>query len=486
MSSILDGGEIRTQLERLARANGAFTAAYPGDPTDRQPVHTVYGGGHLFRHDVAAQLGSGALQAMSEWAPDWVTFARALGMPGADRLPTLPGERAALERQLDQSGDAATAHANWWLAREVHARVTAKLEREPVEDFRADFEDGYGQRPDAEEDGDVVRAAEEMALGLERGTLPPFIGIRIKPFTEELRVRSMRTLELFLATLLPRTGGRLPSNFVVTLPKVTIPEQVETLIVLFERLESVHGLPAGALRMEFMVETPTSVIAPDGSVPLRRFVAAARGRCRGAHFGVYDYTASVQRHGAPPGPGASRVRHGAPAHAGGARRQRRDLVGWCDHRDARPPAPRGGGRHAHPRPDRGEPPLGARRLEAALRRRPTCPARGLLPGLGPAPRAAADPLRGGHRVLPRGPREAAERLRRFVDAAAQATLLGQVFDDAATGQGLLNYFLRGLSCGALTEAEALATGLTLDELRGRSFVNILNARRGIVPPQLPR
>ncbi|MEY2537713.1 MAG: hypothetical protein QOG67_1453, partial [Verrucomicrobiota bacterium] len=52
-----------------------------------------------------------------------------------------------------------------------------------------------------------------------------------------------------------------------------------------------------------------------------------------------------------------------------------------------------------------------------------------------------------------------------------------VFDDAATGQGLLNFFLRGLACGAITEAEALATGLTFDELRSRSFLKILQGRR---------
>ena len=72
--------------------------------------------------------------------------------------------------------------------------------------------------------------------------------------------------------------------------------------------------------------------------------------------------------------------------------------------------------------------------------------------------------------------EAAARLESFVEKAAQATLLGNIFDDAATGQGLLNFFLRGINCGALTEDEALATGLTLEELRGRSFVKILNPR----------
>jgi len=73
---------------------------------------------------------------------------------------------------------------------------------------------------------------------------------------------------------------------------------------------------------------------------------------------------------------------------------------------------------------------------------------------------------------------AGARLHNFVEKAAQATLVGDVFDDAATGQGLLNYFLRGINCGALTEREALEmTGLSLGELRGRSFLKILNGRR---------
>ena len=64
-----------------------------------------------------------------------------------------------------------------------------------------------------------------------------------------------------------------------------------------------------------------------------------------------------------------------------------------------------------------------------------------------------------------------------MEKAAQATLLGDIFDDAATGQGLLNYFLRGINCRALTENEALATGLTIEEIRSRSFVRILAMRR---------
>ena len=71
---------------------------------------------------------------------------------------------------------------------------------------------------------------------------------------------------------------------------------------------------------------------------------------------------------------------------------------------------------------------------------------------------------------------ASERLRNFIAMAAQATLVGSVFDDAATGQGLLNYFLRALRCGAIEESAIPGlTGLTLEQLRTESFAAILKA-----------
>ena len=76
-----------------------------------------------------------------------------------------------------------------------------------------------------------------------------------------------------------------------------------------------------------------------------------------------------------------------------------------------------------------------------------------------------------------GLESASNRLKTFVEKAALASLFGDVFDDAATGQGLLNFFLRGIACGAITEAEALATGLSLEEIRSRSFLKILQNRR---------
>jgi hypothetical protein len=74
--------------------------------------------------------------------------------------------------------------------------------------------------------------------------------------------------------------------------------------------------------------------------------------------------------------------------------------------------------------------------------------------------------------------QAGERLSSFVESAAKATLVGEVFDDAATGQGLLNFFLRAINCGAISTDDATdRTGLTIDELNTRSFIRILEGRK---------
>jgi citrate lyase beta subunit len=169
--------------------------------------------------------------------------------------------------------------------------VRAKLEREPVEDFRIDFEDGYGNRPDSEEDAHAVAAAREMARGMAEGTLPPFVGIRVKPFSPELAERGLRTLDLFLTSLL-REGRGVPSGFVVTLPKVTLAEQVAALARALAAIESRGRLPRGSLRLELMVETPQSILDGRGVAALPSLVAAAGGQCVAAHFGTYDYTAA--------------------------------------------------------------------------------------------------------------------------------------------------------------------------------------------------
>src|SRR5262249_19607235 len=154
------------------------------------------------------------------------------------------------------------------LADTIRERVAHKLRTEPVEDFRLDFEDGYGNRPDAEEDGHAGSSAEEVVRGAIAGTLPPFIGIRIKPMSRELHVRGLRTLDMFVTTLWRAGRKRLPSRFVVTVPKVMAPGHVAAAAQACGRLEHRLGIRRGTLRLELMIETPQSILAPDGSSAL--------------------------------------------------------------------------------------------------------------------------------------------------------------------------------------------------------------------------
>lgn len=448
MPTTLQADAIGDVFARLRGANLDFARLYPGESGLRQPIHVVYGGAHLFQADSAARLGVRALRALEEYAPTPEALSQATGVAES-------------------------------LASTIHARVIEKLRREPVEDLRADFEDGYGNRPDVEEDGHAELVACEMARGRSAGTLPPFVGIRIKPFTEELHGRAVRTLDVFLTTLVREAGGRLPENFVVTLPKVTIPEQVTALADLFDLFEPALGLPAGALRMEIMIETPQSIVNAEGFCPLPLLAAAARGRCVAAHFGVYDYTASSnvtaswQGMSHPVCDFARRMMQTAFAGTGL----------WVSD----------GATNVLPVPPRRAAPGGPPLSPAQNEENRTAVHRawrlhrdhirhsligGFYQGWDLHPAQLVTRYATVFEFFLEGVDAASDRLRNFVQRAAQATLVGEVFDDAATGQGLLNYFLRAVNCGAMTEQEALErSGLTLDELRGRSFLRILETRR---------
>ena len=448
----MSGSLARSSLDdlhaRLAAANARTTAAFPGEKPGRQPVHTVYGGAHLFRANTAVRLGQTALAMLDEHAPTPADLARALGLAPA-------------------------------LAERVRERIARKLAIEPVEDFRVDFEDGYGNRPDAEEDGHARSAAEEVAAGLAAGTLPPFIGIRIKPLSDELRERSLRTLDLFVTQLVHRTGGPLPPNFVVTLPKITSEEQPAVLDAFLGRLEAALGLAASALKFELMIETPQSIFDARGAVSVRRLVDAAPLRIVAAHFGTYDYTASCQITAAWQSivhPACDYARHAMQVALAGTGVWLSDgatnILPVAPHKAvtgaALTPAQAAENRKVV---------ADAWRLHFGHVRRSLEHAYyqgwDLHPGQLPTRYAAV------YSFFLEGLDAAAQRLHNFVGKAAQATLVGDVFDDAATGQGLLNYFLRAINCGAITEEEAVArTGVTLDELRGRSFVKILANRRG--------
>ncbi len=482
MKTSLSDDSLRAITAHLAQANKEFAETYPGETGNRQPVHTVYGGAHLFKSDSAERLGALARRSLDQFAPDLFVFAKALGFPGAAQLPESAAEQDEVVAALETNPEALRSdNKAAWLAHTIYRRVNEKLRNEPVEDFRIDFEDGYGNRPDAEEDGHAAAAATEVADGMTKISLPPFIGIRIKPFTEELRVRSFRTLDIFVSTLLEKSGGKLPKNFVVTLPKITIPEQAAALADFFDLFEKEAGLAAGSLKLEMMIETTQSIIDSQGEINLPLLLAATRGRCVAAHFGTYDYTAScnitaAHQHMMHPAcdfaknmmqvsfagtgvwlsDGATNIMPVAPHRfvEGGARltteqiEENRRVVhrAWKLHYD-----------HIQ------------HSLENAYYQ-----GWDLHPAQLPTRYAAI------YAFFLESLDAASERLKNFVEKAAKATLVGDVFDDAATGQGLLNYFLRAINCGALTEEEAVElSGLTVAELRSGSFVKILNNRQSL-------
>jgi len=409
----------------LTAANQKLARLYPGDAIGRQPVHTFIAPADTFRIDSAQRTGQQAIDTLNSFAPTPAAFAKVVGLP-----PNFPG-----------------------LAETVRARVIDKLQREPIEDFRLDFEDGYGSRPDAEEDGHAQSAAREVAAAMTAGTLPPFIGIRIKPLSNELQARSLRTLDIFVTTLI-KTARRLPPNFAITATKVMTPAHVSVLAQRCQALERKLRLPRHAIQLELMIETPQAILAPDGSVALPALVKAGRGRVRGAHFGVYDYTAlcgitaawqhprhlacdfaremmrvSLAQTGVRLSDGSSNLLP-IPPHVHTAWKQHFDDVthslvngfyqGWDLH-----------------------------------------------PGHLPTRYAAVYSFY--LSALP----AATARLSNFFTKAAKA---GAAFDDAATGQALVNFFVRGLSSGAITIAEAMETGLTESELQGQSFLTILKGR----------
>jgi citrate lyase beta subunit len=226
--------ELVEELDaHLASADRQLASKYPGDRGVRQPVHTVY--------VPADRYDAGTVASWGQQAAD----------------------------VLDPCADALGADDD------VRERTRKKLAAEPIEDLRIDFEDGYGTRPDDEEDQAVRRVAAAPPTA-------PFFGIRFKSFEAPTRARGLRTLALYL-----QEAGTPP---LLTLPKVTSVDQVEAMVLACERLEQQLGVER--VRFEIQVETPQSILGADGTALVARMIHAAEGRCTGLHYGTYDYSAS--------------------------------------------------------------------------------------------------------------------------------------------------------------------------------------------------
>jgi citrate lyase beta subunit len=396
---------------RLKDADAALARDYPGERAGRQPVHTVYVPADRVEPELLATYANDAQMTIVE--------------NGAEFLDVLDGDE------------------------DLVGRVLAKLEREPIEDLRIDFEDGYGARNDDEEDETARRTGAVLAQWISDGGAPPFHGIRFKSLEQPTRSRGLRTLALFLESLVGDRG--LPNGFAVTLPKVTSVDQVEAMTVAAECLEKDLALPPGALRFELQVEAPQAVIGSDGTVVVARMIHASAGRCVGLHFGTYDYSADL---GIAPAqqslehPVADHAKAVMQAAAAGTGVRLSDgstnvlpvgdddamRAGWAHHRR-----------------------LVRRSLE-----------RGFYQGWDLHPAQLPTRYAATFAFFRDGLGSAAERLREYSSKSRQTT---RILDEPATARALAAFLLRGLDCGAVSDGEVVtATGLNLNrltELAGR-------------------
>jgi citrate lyase beta subunit len=375
-------GEVYAELDaRLAPVDEELRRRYPGPRPGRQPVHTVYVPADRFGPSTVSEYGRAARDAVAEHGP----------------LPFSDG---------------------------VVVRVLAKLEREPIEDLRIDFEDGYGVRDDAEEDAAARWAASAVLAGPE--PVSPCFGLRCKSLEASTRHRAIRTLDLFLGEL-----GPPPDGFVVTLPKVSSVAQVEAMALLCGRLETAHGLAPGALRFEVQIETPAAVLGADGAATVARLVHASDGRCVGLHYGTYDYSAACGI-----AAGYQSLEHPAADHAKAVMQVAAAGTGvrLSD-----------GSTNVLPVGDRTSV-RAAWDLHARLVRRSL--ERGFYQGWDLHPAQLPTRYAATYAFYRDTHRAAVERLTAYVERRP-----GGVLDEPATARALAGFLLRGLDCGALDPGE---------------------------------
>ncbi|MEV0261866.1 aldolase/citrate lyase family protein [Streptomyces sp. NPDC050617] len=411
------GRAVRDEIDAsLAETDADLARRYPGDPGTRQPVHTVYVPADAFTAGTLRTWGDRALAALDEHAPDAAALAAVLGTPDE-------------------------------LAEPVHERVRAKLEHEPVEDLRIDFEDGYGPRDDAEEDADAARAAELTAAACQDGTAAPYMGIRVKCMEAAVRDRSIRTLDIFLTGLMD--AGGLPAGLVLTLPKVSRPEQVAAMAHLAGEFEKARGLAAGRIGFEIQIETAQAVLGADGTATVARMIDAAQGRATALHYGTYDYSAACGISAAH-----QSLDHPAADHAKAVMQTAAAGTGVRLSDGSTNVLPVGATGQVHD----------AWRLHHRLVRRSL--ARGYYQGWDMHPGHLPSRYAAVYAFYREGLEQAAARLVAYTHRTG-----GGVLDEPATARALSGYLLRGLDCGALDAGEtARLTGLTradLEALAGR-------------------
>nr|WP_232847716.1 aldolase/citrate lyase family protein [Occultella kanbiaonis] len=392
----LSSTAARAIEDLLAEPDARAARLYPGDAGARQPVHTVYVPGDRYNPDLPTRWGRQAQEALDAVGGIDVLL-------DAHALVTDPGERAL-----------------------IAGLVLAKLEAEPIEDLRIDFEDGYGGD---DEDADVRAAARAVAQAGAAGRLPPFVGIRFKCLEPATRARGLRTLALFVGELL--ASGGLPDGLVLTLPKVTSVAQVRAMVLACADLEARLGLVTGRLRFEIQVETPQAILGADGTALIAPMLHAGQGRVSGLHYGTYDYSASLGIAAAD-----QSMEHPAADHAKAVMQLAAAGTGVHLSDGSTNVLPVG-----EPDGVRAAWALHGRLVTRSLHR-------GFYQGWDLHPAQLPSRFAATYAYFRASAPDAVTRLGAYLDRRA-----GAVLDEPATAKALAGFVLRGLDCGALAAAD---------------------------------
>ncbi len=347
------------------------------DPSaPRLVAHVFYGGAHLFQPGLFAKMG-----------------ARALALPEAQH---------------------------------VSEKVRDKLRREPIEDFRIDFEDGFGFRPEAEELEAATKAGIEFARMSIAGELPPRIGIRPKSDCRMARL----TLDTFLKYA---TGAALPKQFIVTQPKIEKPEEAKRWREMLEEAEIRFRLPGMTLRHEILVEHPNAVRC------LGEIAKACENRLDAAHFGCYDYLSAMQ----------------VPAPAQALDHPYATLARWTIQQVMLPLGVAVSDGVYSQLPTGQDAALRLAAFEGHKEQVLRAIREGIYCGWDVHPGQLLSRYAALYDFFERHLPDVRRRYRAFLEAQTKATLAGTQFDDAATVEGLMVFLRRGIGCGAFNEKDVV-------------------------------
>jgi citrate lyase beta subunit len=429
--TVVDLNQFSAQIIRLEKSNRALAnqalSLSPRHP-HHHAVHVLYGGAQLFSEATFPKISRLANEAFHFAAPD------------AASLSALVGRNWSKEF----SGD-------------IFARVSAKLAREPLEDYRIDFEDGYGVRPDEEESRHAIEVATTVVKLAKSQAAPRSIGIRVKPLSTAAMRRSLTTLSVFMSQFAAVGGRGCGLKFlIITLPKVTSAEQVTTMVDILEAYEQEFGFSSGFFRLEILIESPEAFLSIDGTIPIPSFIAAARGRCQSIHFGIYDFTSSLGI-----GSAGQSIDHLACDFARMWMQVAAGLapgLGLSDGIISRLPLP-----------PKEKTTSSLADFQEAWRYNYTQMTRSLTLGYyqGWDLHPAQIPVRhvANHVFVLQEFAGAAARLKTFLHKASQASHVAGVFDDRASVLGLLNFFERAMVAGILTTSEISAAGVDLEAVK---------------------